>query len=209
MSNIINRLTSPDLLLLLPAILIALTVHEFAHAYTSYKLGDPTPKLQGRLTLNPLAHLDPMGLVCLVLLGFGWGRPVQINPRYYKNPKRDIILVSLAGPASNILLVIISALMMRFLLPSIPYEIFWKIMQYMITINAVLCVFNLLPIPPLDGSKILLEILPLRNKYVLYQRVQMYSTIILLILIYTDIINLVLTPLVSGIIALANFIIFI
>ena len=209
MSNIINRLTSPDLLLLLPAILIAITVHEFAHAFTSHKLGDPTPKLQGRLTLNPLAHLDPIGLVCLILLGFGWGRPVQINPRYYKKPKRDIILVSLAGPLSNILLVIISAIAMRFLLPVIPYATFWKMMQYMITINAVLCVFNLLPIPPLDGSKILLEILPLRNKYVLYQRVQMYSTIILLVLIYTNIINLVLTPLVSGIIALANFIIFI
>lgn len=206
--NIIDRLTSPDLLFLLPAILIALTVHEFAHAYTSNMFGDPTPRLQGRLTLNPLAHLDPMGLVCLVLFGFGWGRPVQINPRYYKNPKRDRILVSLAGPASNLIIVILVALLMKFLLPVVPYEAFWKIMQYMVMINAVLCIFNLLPIPPLDGSKILLEVLPLRNKYELYYRVQRYSTIILLVLIYTNIIDKVLTPLVGMVVSLANYIIF-
>jgi len=206
--NIIDRLTSPDLLFLLPAILIALTVHEFAHAYTSNMFGDPTPRLQGRLTLNPLAHLDPMGLVCLVLFGFGWGRPVQINPRYYKNPKRDRILVSLAGPASNLIIVILVALLMKFLLPVVPYEAFWKIMQYMVMINAVLCIFNLLPIPPLDGSKILLEVLPLPNKYELYYRVQRYSTIILLVLIYTNIIDKVLTPLVGMVVSLANYIIF-
>ena len=155
--NIINRLTNPDLIFLIPAIIIGITVHEFSHAFMSVKLGDPTPKFQDRLTLNPLSHIDPFGLVALVLFGFGWGRPVQINPSYYKNGKRDRILVSLAGPLSNILVILITAIIFRFTI-NMTSNFIWKLGAYIININAVLCIFNLLPIPPLDGSKILLEI---------------------------------------------------
>ncbi|MFP4456527.1 MAG: site-2 protease family protein [Halanaerobiales bacterium] len=200
--NIINRLTSPDLIFLIPAIIIGITVHEFSHAFMSVKLGDPTPKFQDRLTLNPLSHIDPFGLVALVLFGFGWGRPVQINPNYYKNGKRDRILVSLAGPLSNILVIIITAIIFRFTINMTPNWL-WKLGAYIMNINAVLCVFNLLPIPPLDGSKILLEILPLDNKYQLFYKMQQYSMLIFILFLATGVAQKILTPGVNAILSIA------
>jgi len=204
--NIINRLTNPDLIFLIPAIIIGITVHEFSHAFMSVKLGDPTPKFQDRLTLNPLSHIDPFGLVALVLFGFGWGRPVQINPSYYKNGKRDRILVSLAGPLSNILVILITAIIFRFTI-NMTSNFIWKLGAYIININAVLCIFNLLPIPPLDGSKILLEILPLDNKYQLYYKLQKYSLLIFIVFLATGLAQKILMPGVNAILSIAMSII--
>ncbi len=204
--NILNRLTNPDLIFLIPAIIIGITVHEFSHAFMSVKLGDPTPKFQDRLTLNPLSHIDPFGLVALVLFGFGWGRPVQINPSYYKNGKRDRILVSLAGPLSNILVILITAIIFRFTI-NMTSNFIWKLGAYIININAVLCIFNLLPIPPLDGSKILLEILPLDNKYQLYYKLQKYSLLIFIVFLATGLAQKILMPGVNAILSIAMSII--
>jgi Zn-dependent protease len=200
--NIINRLTNPDLIFLIPAIIVGITVHEFSHAFASVKLGDPTPRFQERLTLNPVAHIDPMGLISLLLFGFGWGRPVQINPSFYKNGKRDRIIVSLAGPISNIIVIVITALIMRFTMPFLSQPIV-KLGFYMMNINAVLCVFNLLPIPPLDGSKVLLELLPVKNKHELYYKMQRYSLLIFMIFIFTGLASTILGPIISRIMNIA------
>jgi Zn-dependent protease len=162
---------SPDLrriVLLLPAVLVGFTVHEFAHALVAVRLGDDTPRAQGRLTLNPIAHIELVGLVMILLAGFGWAKPVQINPRNFKNPKNDEILVSLAGPFSNLLFGIAFALLVKILLTLAPQAFFstdfgpvvYQILSYFVWINLLLAVFNLFPIPPLDGSHILLSLLP-------------------------------------------------
>ncbi len=206
LNGIIERITSPELIFILPAIIVAITVHEFSHAIVSYKLGDPTPKIQRRLTLNPIDHIDPIGLISLILFGFGWGRPVQIDPRHYKNPSRDKLLVSLAGPASNFFMLIVFSVVLRFG-SAIPFQWFWKIGIYMVQINAVLCVFNLLPLPPLDGSKILLEILPIKNKYTIYHTLQRYTMPIFLILVFTNLIDIVLNPMINALMSIASRII--
>lgn len=134
------------------AILLALTLHEFAHALVANRLGDPTPKLMGRLSLNPLAHLDLWGSIFLLLAGFGWGKPVIINPRNFSNPRWDNLTVSLAGPMTNLLLALIFGLILRFVpMPALLLNLFVIIIE----INLIFMIFNLLPIPPLDGSKIL------------------------------------------------------
>jgi len=206
LNDIIGRITNPNLIFIVPAIIIGITIHEFSHAYVSSKLGDPTPRLQGRVTLNPLSHLEPFGLITLIIFGFGWGRPVQIEPRYYKNPSRDRLLVSFAGPLSNLLVLIIVSLILRFS-GNIQWEWYWTLCLYIVQINAMLCIFNLLPIPPLDGSKILLELLPIKDKYVWYYRLQQYAMPIFLILVFTNIIDFILNPLINMLISLAMFII--
>lgn len=141
-------------LLLAGSLVLCLTIHEFAHAITADHLGDPTPRLQGRVTLNPLAHLDPVGTLALLLLGFGWGKPVMFDPYNLKNPRRDTVLIAMAGPASNIAL--------AFLLMVISTLFQWNsiVLQFVISINIVLAAFNLIPIHPLDGGKILSGLLP-------------------------------------------------
>jgi len=146
------------LLYFIIALLIAFTFHEFAHAWVSKRLGDPTPEMLGRVTLNPIAHLDLMGTIFLLFVGFGWGKPVPFNPRYFKNPRRDIFLTALAGPATNFILALIFALPFR--IGEITGISFFStslapLFLIIIDINIILGVFNLLPIPPLDGSKIL------------------------------------------------------
>lgn len=137
-------------LLVIPCIIIGFTVHEFFHAYVSFKLGDYTVKEDGRLTLNPIKHIDWIGFVSLIILGFGWAKPVQVDPHYYRKPMRGMMLVSLAGPLSNLVLAIVGIilnLIFRYELLGLFFTYFWMI-------NLGMCIFNLFPIPPLDGSKI-------------------------------------------------------
>ena len=145
-----------ELLLFLPALLIALTIHEFAHAWMADRLGDPTPQLQGRLSLNPLKHLDPVGTLMLVFFRFGWGKPVEFDPYNLRHPRRDAALISLAGPAVNLILATGLALVLKFS----PSSLFSLFLYPVILININLAIFNLLPVPPLDGAKILYGILP-------------------------------------------------
>lgn len=163
------------LVLLIPVILLALTVHEFSHAMVAYRLGDPTAKNAGRLTLNPLSHLDPIGTLMLFLVHFGWAKPVPVDPRHFANPKRDMLWVALAGPASNMFLAFLSGLVIRFInahpgpfMGSFIGNSFAVMMVLSLQINLALAVFNLLPIPPLDGSKVLYGLLPPQYEHVAY-----------------------------------------
>jgi len=146
---------------------LALSVHEWAHGIVAYRLGDPTAKLEGRLTLNPLAHLDPLGTVMFLLVHFGWGKPVPVNPRYFRHQKRDMALVALAGPASNLVLAFIvvalgSLLPSLLFLPRPFFLLFQDILVSSLFLNLGLMAFNLLPIAPLDGSKVLHLFIPWR-----------------------------------------------
>lgn len=142
-------------------VLVILPLHEMAHGFVAYKLGDDTAKRQGRITLNPLAHLNYLGAICLILIGFGWADPVPVNPRNFKNPKRDMALVALAGPVSNLLAALVGGLIFfaltAWLLPvnMTLYLYISVFLEYYISVNIGLAVFNLIPLPPLDGSKIL------------------------------------------------------
>jgi len=163
------------LVLLIPVILLALSVHEFSHGLIAYRLGDPTAKNAGRLTLNPISHLDPIGTIMLFLVHFGWAKPVPVDPRYFANPKRDMLWVALAGPASNMFLAFLSGLVIRFInahpgpfMGSFIGNSFAVMMVLSLQINLALAVFNLLPIPPLDGSKVLYGLLPPQYEHVAY-----------------------------------------
>lgn len=150
---ILNLLSNPILFIgFILAIAVAISVHESAHAWMANRLGDPTAKLSGRISLNPIAHLDPMGTIFLFLAGFGWGKPVPVNSNNFKNPKTDELKVALAGPISNFVTALTFALIARFI--PLPYIIV-SMLIIIIQINIILMVFNLLPIPPLDGSNIL------------------------------------------------------
>ena len=156
------------LLLSLPVVLLALCVHETAHGYVAKKLGDPTASYMGRLTLNPLKHLDPFGFLAMLCFGFGWAKPVPIDTRYFKKPRRDMAICAIAGPLSNILLALIFTLL-KLLLLFVPFEgseFYLSFLSYAyllfdlgVIMNISLAVFNLLPIPPLDGSKVLYKFL--------------------------------------------------
>ncbi len=154
-----------DLLLWLPAIIVGLTLHEGAHAWTADHLGDPTPRRLGRLSLNPLVHLDALGTVLLVLLHFGWGRPVPVDIRYLSRPRRDLLLIALAGPLANLLLALALGLFLRLdlLAPwqaAPTYRTILELLHIAVLLNLILAIFNLLPVPPLDGGKILASLLP-------------------------------------------------
>ena len=180
----------------LPGIVIAMVIHEYSHARVAYALGDFTPRLQGRLTLNPAAHVDPIGLLMLFLVHFGWAKPVQINPLNFKNPRRDDILVSLAGPASNLIVsfvaLIILVLLAKFNFPLT--EGLLVVFNLIIIYNINFAIFNMLPIPPLDGSHILRNLLPYEMAQA-YERLERYSFIFLLIIIATPILSYVFVPL--------------
>ena len=176
-----------QLILIAPPILLALTVHEYAHGWTADKLGDPTARYAGRLTLNPIAHLDPIGTLMLFIVHIGWAKPVPVNPYNFQNPKKDMIWVSLAGPGANLLTAFALGTLLRLfdintLTFSNPLNIIVIMLTYGVFINIILAVFNLIPIAPLDGSKILLGLLPPEQAYK-YQQWEPYGPMILMGLI--------------------------
>jgi len=181
------------------AVLIAITIHEFAHAWAADQLGDPTAKFEGRMTLNPLAHLDPIGTIALFIAGFGWGKPVPVDTYNLQNPKRDGALIALAGPLSNLILVLILSLILR-LIPNNP--LLTSFAAPLMMINLGLAFFNLIPLHPLDGSKILLGLLPFEQAETAEDFLKRSSLPILLVSLLPilngrSLISLVLFPLIN------------
>lgn len=179
-----------ELIYLIPALIVALVLHEWAHGYMSYVLGDPNPKNDGRLSLNPLKHIDPVGALCLIFFKFGWAKPVMVNPRAYKNPKLGMALTALAGPLTNFIVSFIAILCMMLMIKLNVYATtitlyVYTLLYYITVLNIGLGVFNLIPIPPLDGSKILFAILP-EDAYFGYMKFERYGMLILLLLIMSD-----------------------
>ena len=192
-------------LIILPGIVIGLSMHEFAHAFVAYKLGDNTPKLQGRVTINPLAHVDWMGLAALILCGFGWGKPVQINPYNFRNRRRDELFVALAGVVMNLLLAILFTVVLKVVLSALGTyalaskmgQVVWYIIIYTIQINLVLMIFNLIPIPPLDGFNIIAQIFNFGQTET-YWRIYQYGSWILIAVIVFGVASMIISPCVNG-----------
>ncbi len=172
-----------DYLYIFPVLIFSLTFHEFSHAYVATKLGDPTPRQTGRLSLNPLAHLDPMGLIVMLLIRIGWAKPVQVNPLYFQNPRKGMMLTAIAGPVSNLILGFASSLVMFFcVVYSAPLPVI-DIFFYMTILNVGLAVFNLIPVHPLDGSRVLTYFVPAYASFsARYQQYIQIAFMVLLIL---------------------------
>lgn len=198
--------TITQLIIMAPPLLLALTLHEYAHGYIAYRLGDPTAYNAGRLTLNPLSHLDPIGTIAFFFIKFGWAKPVPVNPYYFKNPRKDMLWVALAGPVTNLLLAIASAILLKTLLTvatAIPYSTtleailvpLYNMLLASVWINLVLCIFNFLPIPPLDGGRIVTGLLPedMARTYASFER---YGFIVILILAFTGVLGSVIFPII-------------
>ncbi|MEL7649454.1 MAG: site-2 protease family protein [Sedimentibacter sp.] len=194
MSYLINKL------LVLPGILLGISIHEFSHGYAAVKMGDDTPLMQGRLTLNPLKHLDPMGFMCLLLFGFGWAKPVMINSRNFKNPRRDDAIVSIAGPLANFLTAFLFVLLLKAADMFLPYsqlgQIIWEVLQNTVVINLVLMIFNLIPLPPLDGHHILGSLGGARV-WNFYYRYYDHLRFAMLLLIVFNGVSLIISPIIS------------
>ena len=179
-----------DLVIQIPVFLFALTIHEFSHGYVDSLCGDQTARMQGRLTLNPLKHLDPLGTLAIFLIHFGWARPVPVDPRNFRNPKRDMILVSLAGPLSNLATMVVSLIVLMAIasfgrgLPTFLAQPLIAIFSVSIWINSILAIFNMIPIPPLDGSKVLMGLLPPKQARVM-ARMEGAGFILIMILAFT------------------------
>ncbi len=192
------RLSSFDIIEILiraVAVLFAISVHEMCHGYAAYLLGDKTAKSMGRLSFNPLRHIDPIGALCLLVFGFGWAKPVIVNPMYFKKPKRDMTIVAAAGPVSNFLIALVAMLGLKLLLlTGIGLKstmLVYYVLQFFTTVimmNIGLCVFNLLPIPPLDGSKIFLPLLPERL-FVDIMRYEHLGWIVLMVALYLNVLD--------------------
>lgn len=204
-----------EMLFRLPIIFMAITIHEYAHGYAAFKMGDPTAKFQGRLSLNPLAHMDIVGALAMLLLGFGWAKPVPINPNNFRNRKKGTVIVSLAGPLSNIFLALLGAVIYGILLRFYVNignisEMFavalLGIFGQMIVLNVSFAVFNLVPFPPLDGSKILGAVLPWRYQYKIMQY-ERYAFPVLIILMVSGALDGILrfftSPIINSMIEIA------
>ncbi len=179
----------------IPALLIAITVHEFSHARMAYNFGDSTAKNQGRMNLNPINHLDPIGTIMILLVGFGWAKPVPINPYNFKQYRRGLRWVSFAGPLSNFILGFFTLLLLNvFANAGMTSGLFIQFMVVLMQLNILLAIFNLLPIPPLDGSKILMSFLS--DTYLgYYQQIERYAPMILILLIVTRVLGSIIFPL--------------
>ncbi len=218
LSNFVPQLIS--LLFSLPCVLIAITFHEVAHGYAANRLGDPTAASLGRLTLNPLKHLDPIGTICMLLFRFGWARPVPINTRYFKKPRRDMAIVALAGPLTNIGLAFIGMLLYHIvgavsdLLPytaggsfgATAMSLLILFLSYFFQLNASFAIFNLLPIPPLDGSRLLTLILPPKWYFAIMQY-ERWIALGMLVLLYIGVLDGPLSFLVNGLLGAMDWLI--
>ena len=197
----------PGILFTIIVVLFSLSLHEMSHGYVAYKMGDHTARNLGRLTLNPSVHLDPIGTICMLFFGFGWAKPVPINTRNFKNPRKGILLTAIAGPVSNLLLSFISLLVFALIVSFVPTPIFIEadtafgekllyffveLLRYFHILNLYLAVFNLLPIPPLDGSKVLFMFLPAKI-YFFVSRYEHIISIVLLALLYLGVLSMPIT----------------
>jgi Zn-dependent protease len=191
------------------ALLVVVSVHEFSHALAADRLGDPTPRLQGRLSLNPLKHLDPLGTLMILFIGFGWGKPVSFDPFNLQNPRKDAAIISLAGPASNFILALILSIVLRlFILLKLEFLAIIGLTVFlpMIKLSILLGVFNLIPVHPLDGFKIVGGILP-QHKAEEWYALQRYGIFVLLLIIFpfngqTSMLDLILRPVYTFIVPL-------
>ncbi len=197
------------IILRIPVLLIVITVHEFAHARMAYHFGDATAEKHGRMNLNPINHLDPIGSLMILLVGFGWAKPVPINPINFNRYRSGLRWVSFAGPLSNLILGFVSMLLFAFMINTglvVFGGLLYNFMQQLIMINVYLAIFNLFPIPPLDGSKILMSFLSDANLE-LYNQIERYAPLILLALIFTGVFRMILFPVANAIFILYSWVI--
>lgn len=200
LSNFMN-LNRYEILARIVIILLVLPLHEFAHGWVARKCGDDTAEAAGRLTLNPLAHVDPFGAVLLLLTGFGWAKPVPINPARMNHPRKGIIWTSLAGPLSNLLAALVGVVLMQIVFPfyyADPNAVLtgvYTLLYWFVAINISLAVFNLIPVPPLDGSKILGMVLPGKLAFAFHNFSYRYSFLLLLFLVFSGMIGRIINPL--------------
>ena len=184
-----------NLLLMLPGMLLALTLHELAHGLVADHLGDPTARYAGRLTLNPLRHLDPLGTILLLLVGFGWAKPVPVDPRNFADRRRGMAAVGLAGPLTNFLLAFVLSFPLVYLQLVAGASLWERMLSFAVIINVLLGIFNLLPVPPLDGSRILPAFLSPRAAYA-FELHEGWGYVVLLVLLLTGLLGNILVPLV-------------
>ena len=184
---------------IVPVLLVSLPLHELSHGYVAWKLGDPTAKNAGRLTLNPIRHLDVLGTILIIFTGFGWAKPVPVDPRYFKSRKQGMALTAFAGPVSNLLLAFLTMAVQRLLVNAALPEYVSSLLTTMAYINIGLAIFNLIPINPLDGSRILALVLPERVEFLLYRYEMYIQAALFALLLFTNFLSAPLNYLVSNV----------